>query len=504
MAQYDTIIIGAGCGGLSAALELADRGKRVLVLERQPRAGGFATTFKRRGFTFEASVHCVDDFFQGSEIRDFLEKTGVDKAVEFIPLNDFMRIIYPEHDFVADFNREHFEEFLRNNFPAERKNIDRLFCDMDIFFSHFDRLTGPTFTSWIQFLATFLRSLKVIQVAPLTIEQYLSTCIRDKKLKAIIANLWYFFGLAPSRLSALYFLLGFRGYYYKKTVYVKGGFDKLFEAMVTKIKARGGEVYFNTTVAQIITQPGKRINAVTTDKGHIYKAKTVISNASAIGTLAELLDDDGIKKKYRKQLSLLEQSTSAFQVYLGLSVPAKTLGMDHFMFSVNEAYDHDKNFDYYAQQDFAHCPFEMVDHSQLDATLAPAGKGTLSIIAFDVYEKWKGLTAEEYAKKKNTLADALIKRAERYLPGLSKAVEVKEVATPLTMERFTLSPRGSIYGFAQTVGQSGMNRVSLKTKVKGLFLAGAWTRPGAGVHACFISGLDAAGAALEFLESEAD
>ncbi|MEI8349650.1 MAG: FAD-dependent oxidoreductase [Candidatus Omnitrophota bacterium] len=73
MQQYDAIVIGAGVGGLSAALELSDQGKRVLVLEHQPLAGGFATTFKRKGFTFEASVHCVDGLCPGSEIRNFLE-----------------------------------------------------------------------------------------------------------------------------------------------------------------------------------------------------------------------------------------------------------------------------------------------------------------------------------------------------------------------------------------------------------------------------------------------
>ncbi|MEI8349649.1 MAG: NAD(P)/FAD-dependent oxidoreductase [Candidatus Omnitrophota bacterium] len=417
-------------------------------------------------------------------------------------MKDFLRIIYPGHDFVVDFNREHLVEFLKNSFPREIKNLDRLFHELDVFFAQFDRFTASQFTSWMQCVAALIRSLKVIRVARLTTGQFLARHIQDEKLRSIIANLWYFFGLAPSRLSALYFLLGFRGYYFEKTAYIKGGVGKLFEAMVAKIREQGSEVRYNTTVTRIITQQGKRVSAVLTDKGETFTAKTIISNANATSTLTELLDDDTVKNGYRKKLSSLEKSTSAFQVYLGLKVSAKKLGMDHFMFSVNETYDHDKNFSYYAQQDFEHCPFEMVDHSQLDASLAPEGKGTLSIIVFDTYERWRSLGGEEYAKKKLVLADILIRRAERYLPGLSGSIEIKEIATPRTMERFTLSPQGTIYGFAQTVKQSGINRLSQETKVEGLFLTGAWTRPGAGVHACFLSGLDAADLALEFLKSE--
>jgi len=117
----------------------------------------------------------------------------------------------------------------------------------------------------------------------------------------------------------------------------------------------------------------------------------------------------------------------------------------------------------------------------------------------DNYAHWSNLTAEEYHKKKDTVMRKFINRAEVYLPGLSQEIEVMEAATPKTMERFSLSPEGAIYGFSQSVAQSGINRLAQKTKVKGLLLAGGWTRPGAGIHACFDSGRDAAGIALKLL-----
>ncbi|MFA5096826.1 MAG: FAD-dependent oxidoreductase, partial [Candidatus Omnitrophota bacterium] len=71
-----------------------------------------------------------------------------------------------------------------------------------------------------------------------------------------------------------------------------------------------------------------------------------------------------------------------------------------------------------------------------------------------------------------------------------------------TMERYGSSPEGAIYGFAQTAEQSALRRLPRETRVKGLYLAGSWTQPGGGIHACFISGIEAAHSALRFLDED--
>ena len=70
------------------------------------------------------------------------------------------------------------------------------------------------------------------------------------------------------------------------------------------------------------------------------------------------------------------------------------------------------------------------------------------------------------------------------------AVEVKEIATPLTNVRYTGNYRGAIYGWDQTVNNSGPQRMAHKTPLKNLFLAGAWTSPGGGYGAVIPSGLE--------------
>jgi len=495
---YDTIVIGAGAGGLASALKLSASRKKVLLIERQSAPGGCATTFTRRGFTFESSMHCVNSLGEKGELYNFLKEFGITKLVDFIPLKDFCRIIYPEHDFVVDFSKENFVNFLKEKFPQESKNLDKLFLRLDKFFRQFDKFCGSEWPLIFQLILSPIFYPEIIKLSSLTASEFLDKYLKDAKLKSIISDLWRFVGLPPSELSAFYFLIILRGYYFEQTCYVKGGYSQLFKAIAQKIKENGSEIKYNTTVKAIITEKG-RVKRVVTDKGEEFVAKTVISDANAIETLGELIDDAVIKAKYNKELAGLEKSISVFQVYLGLKVPAKTLGMSNFMISLNTSYDHDKNFTNNVSADCDNCLIEIVDHAQLDPSLAPQGRGTLLIMTFDLYKNWQGLTDDEYREKKKRLADKLIKRAEKLLPGLSSSIEVMEIATPRTMYRYTLSPEGAIYGFSHSVKQSGILRLSQETCVKGLYLAGAWTRPGAGVHACFISGFDAAEFALKFL-----
>ena len=498
--EYDCIIIGAGMGGLSCGLKLAAAGKKVLVLERQPVAGGVGTSFKRRGFTFEAALHYVDGLACGGGIREFLDECGVSPKIDFIEFKEFGRVIYPQHDCVVKNDFISLEAMLKDAFPAEAEGINKFFCEINIFYRQFDNFMNSRIPYWLKMLALPVLYPQVIKASCLTLEQYITKKIKDRKLRSFLATIWGFVGVVPSEVSAFYFLIVLRSCWGENTAYIKGGFSKLFSAMTDRIREFGSEVRFNTQATEILTDQGRCVKGVRTEKGEEFMAKAVISNANAIDTLTKFIDYDAFKQTYAQKLSLLKKSISAVMVYIGLNVPAKQIGMTCPVLSVNATYDHDEAFRRCLNNDYSHCNMAVVDHSQLDPGLAPLGKSTLCVMTLASYASWDTLTTEEYKIKKKETADSIVANLEKYLPGLSSHIEVMEAGTPKTIERFAALPEGAIYGFSHIVAQSSLNRLSQATAVKGLFLTGAWTRPGGGVHACLVSGQDAADLALKFLK----
>ena len=123
--KYDAIIIGAGIGGLTCGSYLAKAGKKVLICEQQSKLGGCCTSFKRDGFTFEASIHWLNECEKGGVIYKTLEDLGIQDKIEFVRFDPVHRIIGRDFELVLSSDLAKFEEDLVSMFPAERKSIHK-------------------------------------------------------------------------------------------------------------------------------------------------------------------------------------------------------------------------------------------------------------------------------------------------------------------------------------------------------------------------------------------
>jgi phytoene dehydrogenase-like protein len=125
---------------------------------------------------------------------------------------------------------------------------------------------------------------------------------------------------------------------------------------------------------------------------------------------------------------------------------------------------------------------------------------TASPFPYDCGENWRwGSSYADYTAYKTEVARVLLARTEEYLPGLSEHVEVAELATPVTIEQYTLNPEGSWAGWEIEYGVEHPDTTAMDTPIEGLYQTGAWVT-GAGQSVVLSSGIAVAEEVLGELE----
>jgi phytoene dehydrogenase-like protein len=121
--KYDAVVIGSGMGGLTAASLLAKKGLKIVLIEKEKQVGGYVVSFKRNGFTFDATGAFVGGCQVGGEFYQILEELGVHKEIEFIPVQHIQNI-YPGFEVPLQKGGFHsYMEALLNLFPEEEKGL---------------------------------------------------------------------------------------------------------------------------------------------------------------------------------------------------------------------------------------------------------------------------------------------------------------------------------------------------------------------------------------------
>ena len=468
--NYDIIIIGAGLGGLTAGAKLAREGKKVLVLEQHDRPGGCATTFQRKDFTLEVGLHEMD----GPHPRDLKVKIfrdlGLSGMVTLLELPEFYRFVNGRQDIVIPHNPEAAQHKLIERFPGEEEGIK----------TYFQHVLNPRkFISEGEGKAE--KSLGV----------FLDEIISAEDMKLILlGNLGYFHD-DPYSISLNYYLVAQGSYYGGCASFIKGGSQKLSDALMTVISANGGEVKLNQLATEILFDGDLPVGVNYQDANRktatVYSdhAREIIINASVPQLAGKLLPEKQ-GKILSGHLQDAKIGASLLTVYYGFKTSLKNIGNKYystFVFdpSINSQKDILRN----NHAGFDTRSFTLVDYSQIDSDLAKPGKGVGAVCSIDYASDWEGLDRKAYLSKKEEVAEIITSRCEKLIPGFINAIEYVEVGTPLTVKRYTLNPEGAVYGFARNPGQSAAYISALP---QNLYLASAWGKFGGGFSGAIYSG----------------
>jgi phytoene dehydrogenase-like protein len=497
---YDAVIIGSGLGGLSAASAFARQGFKLLVLEKHDRAGGYATTFNRPGgFVFDVSLHSTT-VGERDGVRNLIYGFPEITDVEFVPHHNLYRAIFPDYDIrVPQKDVAGYEKLLIGYFPDESQGIHDLIEDMKGLSSDIHKLISAQGKFDMNKFPTEFPTL--FRCFNKTWGQMVDACIKNPQLKTIVSALWGYYGLPPSKLSSYYYAMPTIGYLEHGGFYPKGKSQMISNAFVKFIEEHGGKVLLNTKVKEILTKDHTAYG-VRTDDNKEFLGKVVISNANAFDTFKNMMNEQDFLKDLLSNMDKLSVSLSCFQIFLGLKKDlVGELKIQDSEIFYDTGYDIDKSYESALNANVEEGGYGLSLYDNLYKGYSPEGKNTLNILTLQGYDHWMKFEADylngnkdEYRKEKNRMADILITKVEEtLLPGLASAIEVKEIATPLTNLRYTGNYRGAVYGFDQTMNNSGNNRFPHNTPIKNLYLSGAWTKPGHGYGGVIGSGLECFG-----------
>ncbi len=480
-AQYDVIVVGAGFGGSSCAALLAKRGLKVLLLEKNAKAGGKAMALSKRGFTYTAWVVITAPVLNNS-LEAVLKELGMEGRV---------KLVAPEGS--QSFYKTPSGKYSQMpQMPVGGMDPNMLFDWLEI--SQQDREVALQFFTEL----TMMGSAEINTLHDVNFKDWIGRYNIPKSLYGFFISLMCdgMFMIPVDTLSASEGVRTVQDMILRSGgLFCEGGIGRVAETYVQAVGENGGKVSFRTRTERILVDGGK-VTGVATDKG-TFNAPIVVSNAGIQPTVLKLVGEEHFDKGYVNYVKDLVPSMGmmGMRYFLKRKVTDAPFGV---IFSADTPWSLEK---FHKARSTGSIPESVVYFeapSNYDPKAAPRGKQILMTGYWcpadpNISEREKRLWRER--------GEATLKKV---FPKLEGAIEFKEGydtrhVSRLTRDQVLPGQGGETIGLGQLVNQCAKYKPSAKAPIQGLFYVGTDAGGyGVGVHQATDSGINVADMVLRY------
>ncbi|MEP0912224.1 C-3',4' desaturase CrtD [Leptolyngbya sp. GB1-A1] len=483
------VVIGAGIGGLTAGALLAHRGYSVLVLDQAIVPGGCASTFKRRGFTFDVGATQVAGLEPGGVHHRIFQELGIEPpaATECDPA---CAVYLPGETQPINVWRDpqQWQAERQKQFPGSEP-FWQLMADLFRYswaFQSRDPVLPPRDLWDIGQLVQAVRpdTLLTLPHTFSTVGQVLRWygLGHDYRLKTFLdMQLKLYSQVSADETALLYAATALAVSQEPHGLFhLQGSMQALSDRLVESLERDGGRLLMRHTVERILTE-GKQVKAVqirSQKTGEVWteSADQVVANVT-VQNLVKLLGN-AVPQGYRNRITKLPPASSAFVIYLGVKQDALLADCPpHLQFLYDYAGPIAENNSFF------------VSVSKPGDGRAPEGHATIIASSFTDPKRWWDCSIEDYQQLKQQYTDQALSRLSQYFQLMPETIVHQEAATPRTFAHYTGRSKGIVGGIGQRIPTFGPFGFATRTPIRSLWLVGDSTHPGEGTAGVSYSAL---------------
>lgn len=478
MANSKAVVIGAGIGGLAAAIRLSMKGYHVTVIDKNNKAGGKLTDFSLGSYRFDfgpslfTMPQYVEELFTlcGRDAKDYFEYESMDEAC---------RYFYPDGTaFVAPTDAHQFAKAASKTFDVPEASINKYFDYNERIFNKAGRIF---LTKSMYKIGTFLNLDALNSVAQsYVIELFRSMnsanvkSLKNAKLVQLFNRYATYNGSSPYKAPAILNSVSILEHLYG-TYFPKGGMYNITQAIYNLALEQGVTFKFNELVTQI--EYDTSVKSVVTDTA-TYQADIVISNMDVSFTYEKLLSNKELPYLQRNH----EKSSSAVIFYWGVKKVFSQLGLHNIFFS--DEYDVEFKT-IFEDKSIGSDPTVYINISSIHNPDDAPPNGSNWFVMINV----PGDFGQDWTSKVKHLKDDVLNKLSNHLgENIASLIEEEYIVDPTIIEQKTLSHKGSLYGSSSNNWiDAFLRHPNFSSKIKGLYFVGGSVHPGGGIPLCLLS-----------------